>query len=76
MLLVARLELVPGVGVALAAQVLERVGGGDAAEPRADLVGQAEREPFMKPPRNASPTPVGSTMRSGVTAGTSTARRA
>src|SRR5689334_24512651 len=43
MLLVALLELVPGVGVALAADVLERVGSRDAADARTDVVREAER---------------------------------
>ncbi len=34
--------------------------------------GSPSASPFIRPPRNASPTPVGSTMRCGVTAGTST----
>ena len=70
--LVAGVELGPGEGVALAAEVLEGVGGGDGAQARADLVvGAPCDSPFMKPARNASPTPVGSTIRVGGTAGTS-----
>jgi hypothetical protein len=34
--------------------------------------GKPSARPFMSPPRNASPTPVGSTIRCGTTAGTST----
>ena len=51
------------IRVARAAEVLERVGGGDAAEPAARFQAGLRAMPFMKPPRNASPTPVGSTMR-------------
>ena len=65
-------ELVPGVGVALAAEVLEGVGRGDAAEPaRTPRRSRPSASPFIKPPRNASPTPVGSTIWRGGTAGTS-----
>ena len=60
---VAGRELGPGVGVALPAEMLERVGRGDAAQLGADRQGAPTAEPFSKPPRNASPTPVGSTIR-------------
>ena len=40
---------------------------------RARRYGRPSARPFMSPPRNASPTPVGSTMRRGGTAGTSIA---
>ncbi len=65
--------------MALAAEVLERaVGGGDAADLRADLhtAAPARTPLFMQSRRgNASPTPVGSTMRfRGVTDATSVLR--
>src|SRR5882672_11030187 len=50
MLLVPLPELVPRVRVALAAEMLERVGGGDAADTRAYLEGQPERHPFHQSP--------------------------
>src|SRR3989442_15607386 len=48
-LLIAPLEIIPRVRVALAAEVLERVCGGDAAHPRAALVRQIERDPLHHP---------------------------
>jgi hypothetical protein len=44
MLTVSLFELLAGVGVAPAAEVLERVGGGDAAHARGDVVGRAARQ--------------------------------
>ena len=75
MLLVPGREFRPGVGVARcrrdarAHTWLRRF----PAEPTLEVAPVAR--PFMKPPRNASPTPVGSSMRSGGTAGTSTRGR-
>ena len=52
-------------------EVLEGVGGGDAAQAAARFEARSSAMPFRKPARNASPTPVGSTMWRGGTAGTS-----
>ena len=71
-LLVARAELVPRIRMALSAQMLQRIGRGHAAHPRAHRRrARPSAIPFMNPPRNASPTPVGSTIAAGGTAGTS-----
>ena len=71
-LLVAGGELGHRVAVARPAHVLQGVGRGHAAEPAARLEVRARTPcPFMKPPRKASPTPVGSTMAAGGTAGMS-----
>ena len=58
----------------MAAEMLECVRRRDAADLRAHAsYGQPSAMPFIRPPRKASPTPVGSTIRCGVTAGTSDA---
>ena len=52
--------------------MLEAVGRGDAADLRRRAAGRPIANPFIRPPRNASPTPVGSATLRGATAGTST----